>query len=110
MNYRFSNCRSNWVIALLLVLAVPILSTMARKGWYLSPSDTGHYLIDASKAKVAHGPVLHDPVPLRIVAVRVPLQPRMYVERYLEPTPSVSFCSLGITISRQHRSPPILSL
>jgi hypothetical protein len=109
MNCGFSGCRSTRVIALLLVLAVPFLSTMARRGWFLSPSDHGHYLIDASKAKVAHGPILHDPLPLGTVVVPVPSQPRMRVERYLEPTSSLSLYSLGVTISLQHRLPPIFS-
>src|SRR5262252_8475151 len=32
----------------------PSVLTMARKDWYLSSSDHCHYLIDATKAKVAH--------------------------------------------------------
>lgn len=108
MNRGSIGCRSYRAIALLLVLSVPILSAMARRGWYLSPSDHGHYLIKASKAKVAHGPVLHAPTLQRTVAVSGQSQPRTRIERYVEPTSALSLSSLGVTISRQHRSPPIL--
>jgi hypothetical protein len=81
---------------------------MARRSWYLSPSDHTHYLIDASKAKVAPGPIVHDLLPLRIVAVPAPSQPRMRVERYLKPTSSLSLYLLGVTISLQRRPPPFL--
>ena len=81
---------------------------MARRGWYLSPSHHSHHLIDASKAKVAQVPILHDPLPLRTMAIPLPSQPRMRVERYLEPKSSLSLYLLGVTISLQNRPPPIL--
>jgi len=108
MNCEFSRRRSARIIALVLVLAIPILSTMARRGWYLSPSDHGHYLIDASKVKVALGPILHAPLPLRAAVHSAPWQPRMRVERYVEPTSTLPQYLLGVIISLQHRSPPIL--
>lgn len=107
MNCKFSLCRFYRVIALLLVLAVPILSTIARNDWYLSASDQAHYLIDASKAELPHGPSLHASLLLRVFAVRVPPQSRMRVERYLEPAPSLPLHSLGVAISPQLRAPPI---
>jgi len=95
-------------MALLLVLTVPILTTMARRDWYLSPSDPGHYLLDASKAKVAPGPILQAPLLLPAVAVRFPLQPQIRVEWYLEPPSSLFLYLLGITASLQNRPPPAL--
>src|SRR6476661_8963331 len=108
MHCRSSFSRSSRVIALLLVLAVPILSAMARRGWYLSPSDHSHYLIDASKATVAHGPILHTPLPVGTVFFPVPTQPQLHVVRHLEFTSFVHLYSLSVTISQQHRSPPVL--
>jgi hypothetical protein len=105
----FSVRRSTCVIALLLALTVPILSTMARRGWYLSPSDHAHYLIDASKAKMPHAPVSHDGSPLRAVVVSVPLQPQIHIEPCLEPIASPFSYLLGVILSLQHRSPPILA-
>jgi hypothetical protein len=81
---------------------------MARMSWYLSSSDQSHYLIDASKADVVHGPILHAPLPQGIVAVPAPPQPRMRVERHLEPKSSLSLYLLDMTISLQHRPPPTL--
>ena len=95
-------------MALLLVLAVPILCAVARRGWYLSPSDHSHYLIDASKAKVAHGPLLQVPSPVRTLFFSVASRPQMHAERHLELTSFFSLYSLSVTISLQHRSPPIL--
>ncbi|MBZ5644586.1 MAG: hypothetical protein LAO19_17660 [Acidobacteriia bacterium] len=108
MNREFSGCRSYRAIALLLVLSVPVLTSMARRGWYLSPADHSHYLIKASKAKVAHGPILHAPMPLRTVAVSALPQPRTRADWYVEATSSLCLPSLGVIISMQHRSPPIV--
>ena len=95
------------VIALLLVATVPSLSTMARKEWDLSPSDHGHYLIDASKAKMSHASVLCDRLFLDAVVGSAPSQSQMYVERSLQPASFRSMYLLGVIISLQHRSPPI---
>lgn len=46
-------CVSKRVLALLLLLAVPGLSTIAKINWYLPQSDPGHYLTTATKMKVA---------------------------------------------------------
>jgi hypothetical protein len=108
MDIRRSTSRTYWIIALLLVMTVPILITMAKRDSYLSPSDPVHYLLDASKSKVAHGPILQAPLLLCAVTVRVPLQPQMRVEWYLEPTSSLFLYLLGITASLQHRPPPAL--
>lgn len=107
INRAFPLRRFSRVIALVLVLAVPVLSTMARRSWYLSPSDHAHHLIDASKAKVAHGPVSQDRLLLRALVVPVPPQPQMRVERCLEPSCSLSPYLLGVTDPLQHRPPPI---
>lgn len=40
-------------VALLLLFAVPGLSTIAKINWYLPQSDPGHYLTTATKMKVA---------------------------------------------------------
>jgi hypothetical protein len=79
---------------------------MARKGWYLSPSDHAHYLIDASKAKMPHAPVLQDGLQVRAVVVSAPSQPQLHIERRLEPAFSLFSPSLGVILSLQHRSPP----
>ena len=48
-----------WVLrraaALLLLFAVPGLSTIAKISWYLPQSDPGHYLTTATKMKVVDG-------------------------------------------------------
>jgi hypothetical protein len=70
---------------------------MARKDWYLSSSDHGHYLIDASKVKVAHEPILLESLVLRSVALLVAPQPEMSAELGCEAF-SQSFCLLSATL------------
>src|SRR2546428_6613821 len=47
----------NCALALLLVVAVAGLCTIAKVNWYLPQSNPGHYLTTATKMKVAHGSV-----------------------------------------------------
>lgn len=46
-------------LALLLFVAIPGLSTLAKVNWYLPQSDPGHYVTTATKLRVAHAPVLN---------------------------------------------------
>jgi hypothetical protein len=110
MNPKFSICRSYRVLALLLVLAVPILSTMARRGWYLSPSDHAHYLVDSSKTKLVHGQVLYNPMPLPSITLSVPPFPQALFARYVGPKSLLSLHYLDVNISLRRRPPPILFL
>jgi hypothetical protein len=91
----------------LLVLAVPILFTMARKDWYLSSSDHCHYLIDSSKTKVAYEPILPDRLIQRSVVLAVPPQPVMQTQLSAEATTSQSSSSPSLTAPLHYRAPPI---
>jgi len=92
----------------LLLLAVPTLATLAKKSWYLPQSNPGHYLNIASKMQVRHCPSVLAKTPLQAIAKLGPPQPvsRGIREADLEPPKS----SIGLTVSRQHRSPPTLFL
>lgn len=57
---------------LLLLLAVPTLFTHAKINWYLPQSNPGHYLINATKMKVAQTSATFDDKPL-------PTCPRFFV-------------------------------
>jgi hypothetical protein len=100
---RFGACLHRTVV-LLLLLAIPGLSTLAKNSWYLPQSDTGHYLTGAIKLKVAHSPILLDREPLRLIAKVAPPPPRVRTRQQAQPTPALTCISL--TISLQHRSPP----
>ena len=50
------------VLALLLLISVPGLSTLAKINWYLPQSNPGHYLTTATKMKVAHAPTVKSDV------------------------------------------------
>jgi hypothetical protein len=99
------NRPSTRITVLLLLLAVPILSTLARNSWYLSSSDPGHFLITASKMNVAHAPILPDRPLLQTVCVLAPPQPEAPISRNLEPP--LLLPSISVTLSLQHRSPPL---
>jgi hypothetical protein len=110
MNSRYSIRRCYRVLALLLVLAVPVLCAMARRGWYLSSTDHAHYLIDSSKTKLVHGQILHNPLPLCEVTFSMPPFPQMRSVRYVEFTSFLTLHHLDVNISLQRRPPPILLL
>ena len=88
----------------LLLLAVPILSTLAKDSWYLPQGNTAHYLNPAIKMKVSHAPLLvrWEP-PMPTANFFPPPAPTVRVTREVEnpPVPDI-----GITLSLQHRSPP----
>jgi len=91
-------------IALLLLLAVPALATMAKTSWYLPQSNPGHYLTIASKMKVACSPVVFDRGPVARIPRVVPPQPLTPQTQWSEWKPAIPWISL--TLSLQHRSPP----
>jgi len=98
--------RLSRVVALILVLTIPILATMARRSWYVSSSNHGQYLLNASKAKLAHGSELNSHLPLRTVIVLVTSEPSLRVDWYLQPEfPRFAYL-LDPSVSRQFRSPP----
>jgi hypothetical protein len=98
----------NRAAVLLLLLAVPALSTLAKNSWYLPRANTGHYLIDAVKMRVAHPPTLLARRPLRLTAKVV--SPRPQVRRHQEPELAPESPSISVTVSLQHRSPPALHI
>jgi len=88
----------------LLLLAVPILSTLAKNSWYLPQADTAHYLNGAIKMKVSHTPLLvrwEPPMPTAKV-----FPPPASTERVVPEVPNPPVPDIGITLSLQHRSPP----
>ena len=98
-------------VILLLLLAVPALSTLARHSWYLSPSDVGHFLLTASRTKVAHAPsVVEAPQTERTVVVMTAPEPEAHNRTRWTPETPPQTPSIGITVSLQHRSPPVALL
>jgi hypothetical protein len=95
-------------LLVLLLLAVPMLATLAKQSWYLPQSNPGHYLNIASKMQVPHCPIILEKTPLQAIAKLEPPQPvaRSTWEVSAEPPKP----SIGVTVSLQHRSPPYLFL
>ncbi len=91
----------------MLLLAIAGFSTLAKNSQYLSRSNPAHYINISSKMTVSHLPVVIDRTPLRPVARFIPPQPETrithVVREEIPPLPSI-----GVTVSLQHRSPPIL--
>lgn len=91
-------------LLLLLALAIPTLSTVAKNSWYLPQSDPGHYLTIASKMKVAGSPVMLHRDSLEPIARVIPPQPQRGRISRLESEPAVPWISLAVSL--QQRSPP----
>jgi hypothetical protein len=103
---RRPDCRSfvSRAALLLLLLAVPTLSTLAKNSWYLPQTDTGHYLTGAVKMKASCSPVVIDREPLRLIGRVIPPRPQFRMRREERLVPPRTLISL--TICLQHRSPP----
>jgi hypothetical protein len=95
------------VAIVLLLLAIPTLSTLAKKSWYLPQTDTARYLNGAIKMRVTHAPLLTDRAPL-LATVNVVPPPVETAIRPAQPKPSGP--DIAITVSLRHRSPPFALL
>jgi hypothetical protein len=91
---------------LLLLLAIAGFSTLAKNSIYFSDSNPAHYINISSKMTVSHSPAaVHHP-PLLPVVRFVPPQPEIRIAREVrEEAPPIP--SIGVTVSLQHRSPPV---
>jgi hypothetical protein len=90
----------------MLLLAIAGFSILAKNSQYLSRSNPAHYINISSKMKLSHLPVVIDRTPLRPIARFIPPQPEMRIARVVEKEiPALP--SIGVTISLQHRSPPL---
>jgi hypothetical protein len=93
---------------LLLLVAIAGFATLAKNSQYYSKSNPAHYINIASKMKVAAVPAVIDRAPLlrHLESFTLPL-PQLHVTRVVRAeTPPVP--SIGVSVSWQHRSPPIL--
>jgi hypothetical protein len=104
------NSTVRWQIVLkrtavvLLLLAIPILSTLAKQSWYLPQADTAHYLNGAIKMKVSHAPLLVRWEPTVPVVKFVPPPSPFEKTKNEEPNPPAP--DTGLAISLQRRPPP----
>jgi hypothetical protein len=90
----------------ILLLSIAGFSTLAKNSQYFSKSNPAHYINDSSKMTVNQLPVVIDRTPLRAVARFVPPQAEMRIAQEAEEEiPALP--SMGVTVSLQHRSPPI---
>jgi hypothetical protein len=92
---------------LLLLFAIAGFSTLAKNSQYFSKSNPEHYINISSKMKVAAAPAAVDRTPLlrHLENFILPL-PQLHVAKVVRAeTPPIP--SIGVTVSLQHRSPPI---
>ena len=101
-------CILKRIAIVLLLLAIPALSTLAKQSWYLPQADTAYYLNGAIKMKVSHGRLLADREPPLPVAQLAPPPPLTTTLGPAQPKPSVP--SLRITAVPQYRPPPFVVL
>ena len=98
--------RVNQAALLLLLFAVPALSTLAKTSWYLPQTDTGHCLNSAIKMELAYSQFVFNGALLQpIVRVAPPLPEVRRTSRQAQPEPPV--LSIALTVSPQRRPPPV---
>lgn len=98
------------VSVVLLLIAVAGLSTLAKNSLYYQNVSSIRYVSIASKMKVAHAPITASQAPLRLIArIAAPKPPAVVIHRWDMPEdPPIQRISL--TLSLQHRSPPLFIL
>jgi hypothetical protein len=106
VNSRFSKTTLQIATVVLLLFAVAGLSTLAKTSQYFPKSHPTHYVNISNKMKVATAAVLEH-APLHPVAKVVFPQGPAPKNRDIEHI-SVLATPIGITVSTQHRSPPLL--
>jgi hypothetical protein len=91
---------------LLLLFAIAGFSTLAKNSQYLAKSNPAHYINISSKMKATASAAMIDRTPLRHDARFTAPQPESRIHRVVRletpPLPSVA-----VTVSLQHRSPPV---
>jgi hypothetical protein len=91
---------------LLLLIAIAGFSTLAKNSQYFSKSNPAHYINISSKMKVTALPAVTARAPLRHVARFIAPQPRIRMHR-VEREEFLPQPSIAVTVSLQHRSPPV---
>ena len=95
------------VAVVILLVAIAGFSTLAKNTQYYSGSNPAHYINISSKMKVSHLPVVIDRTSLHPIVRFVPPQPEMRASRIVEEEiPALP--SIGVSVSLQHRSPPLV--
>jgi hypothetical protein len=92
---------------LLLLLSVPVLTTLARNNWYLPQSNPGHYLTTASKTKVASSSMEVSQPQIETIVEATPPLPEPPKIRRSESAPTIVWTDLPVVV--QHRPPPFLA-
>jgi len=93
-------------LILLLLAAVPALSTLAKDGQYFPRTNPVRQVSLSIKMNVAHAPVVIASDRLETVAKAVPPPPTVRVDR-LEQFEIAPISTIGISLSMQHRYPPL---
>jgi hypothetical protein len=96
------------IAIVLLLLAIPALSTLAKKSWYLPQADTAHYLNGAIKMKVSHARFLADREPPLPIAKLVPPPVQTMTIGRAQTKPSAR--PIAITAFPRYRPPPFALL
>jgi hypothetical protein len=97
--------RFNQAALLLLLFAVPALSTLAKTSWYLPQTDARHCLNSSVKIILAHSQFVFSGVLLQSAVSIVPPLPEIRrTSRQAQPEPSVH--PIALIVSPLRRPPP----
>ncbi len=106
MKSRLARTSLQTATIVLLLFAVPGLSTLAKNSQYFSRSNQAHYINIASKMTESHLSAVINRTPLLPVARFIPPQPETRTTHVVR-AEIPALPSVGVTVSLQHRSPPI---
>lgn len=101
-------CTLKRIAVILLLLAIPTLSTLAKTSWYLPQADTAHYRNGAIKMKLTRARSLADPEPPLPIARLIP--PPVQVTTIGPARPKISVPLIDITAVPQYWPPPFAVL
>ena len=93
------------VAALVVLVAVMALSTLAKNTDYLPDSNPAHYLSSASKMRLVHSPVIQDRTPSHPISKTIP-QKQISKETHRNDPGLPSIQKIIFICSFQYRSPP----
>jgi hypothetical protein len=93
--------------ALVLLLAVAALSTLAKNSQYSSHRSETRFVNIASKMKAAKSPVVFERAPLQPVCPLDPLSPEYAEPVRIEP-PMPAIQPIGLLVSPLRRPPPVV--
>ena len=95
-------------VVFLLLVSVAALSTLAKDGQYFPKANPARYVSISTTMNLAHAPIVPDGARSQLIARISPPQPSIGIAR-IEASELIPIQRIAVTVSLQHRSPPVLA-